>query len=101
MKAGSWRCYACGRTQPRIEVKCHCEWWKERGPWLREMLDKLIYDISPEPFPFISGMSIRDVPAKAPTERVGDLTQISRKVINVSPADVAKARGLDRAPGNS
>jgi len=81
MKAGSWRCYACNRTQPRIEVMCRCEWWREKGPWIRSMLDKLIYDISPEPFPFIS---------KAPTERVGDLTRISRKVVDVSPADVTE-----------
>ena len=48
-----WYCYGCGRTQPRIEVECRCEWWKRMGPWLREMLDKLICDISPEDTPFI------------------------------------------------
>lgn len=48
-----WYCYACGRTQPRIEVQCHCEWWREKAPWIRSMLDKLIYDISPHPFPFM------------------------------------------------
>ncbi len=71
MKAGSWRCYGCNRTQPRIEVECRCEWWKRMAPWLREMLGKLICDISPEPFPSF----------------------VSRAA--------EKARGLDRAPGNS
>ena len=48
-----WYCYGCGRTQPRIDVDCRCEWWKRKGPWLREMLNKLIQDISPEDTPFI------------------------------------------------
>ena len=72
MKRGSWRCYACGRTQPRIEVMCHCEWWKEKGPWIRSMLDKLICDISPEPFPLISNVSPADVTEGPFFKRVAD-----------------------------
>jgi hypothetical protein len=57
----TWYCYSCGKTQA-TEVECRCEAQQRMFRWLREMLTKLIYDISPEPFPFFISKLDPDAP---------------------------------------